>query len=243
MIVPKATDSIHKTVMYRFLSHILDEKTLSQHLYFKGGTCAAMLGVLDRFSVDLDFDLRNGSDKHLMRKAITGIFDNLGFVIKQQAKDELFFVVKYESPAQQRNTLKVSIVDHPPKANIYQTMYLSEIDRYARCQTKETMFANKLVAVLDRFEKHKTIAGRDIYDIHYFFTQGFSYTKEVITERRHIPVKKYLQELVLFIEKRVSQTVFVEDLNFLLPPAKYRQIVPTLKNEVLVFLNDEIKRA
>lgn len=243
MILPKVTDVIHKAIMYRLISHILDDKTLSQYVYFKGGTCAAILGVLDRFSVDLDFDLKNGSDKHLIRQAMTRIFDDLGLVIKQEAKAELFFVVKYESPKQQRNTLKVSIVDHPPKANIYQTMYLSDIDRYAQCQSKETMFANKLVAVLDRFEKHKSIAGRDIYDIHHFFTQGFSYTKEVIVERRHISVNKYLQELVFFIDKHVSQPILIQDLNFLLPPAKYRQIIPTLKTEVLLFLNDEIKRA
>ena len=51
-----------------------------------------------------------------------------------------------------------------------------------RCQTIETMFANKLVSVLDRFEKHHSIAGRDLYDIHQFFLQGF-HMKRLLLKR------------------------------------------------------------
>ena len=57
MILLRPQDTIHKVQLTRLLTEILDNPTLSQNLYFKGGTCAAMLGYLDRFSVDLDFDL------------------------------------------------------------------------------------------------------------------------------------------------------------------------------------------
>ena len=41
---------------YRLLSAIYDNQILAGSLYFKGGTCVAMQGLLDRFSIDLDFD-------------------------------------------------------------------------------------------------------------------------------------------------------------------------------------------
>ncbi|HIP71371.1 MAG TPA: hypothetical protein EYH05_08260, partial [Anaerolineae bacterium] len=47
----------HRIQLTRLLTEILDDPYLAASLYFKGGTCAAMLGYLDRFSVDLDFDL------------------------------------------------------------------------------------------------------------------------------------------------------------------------------------------
>ncbi len=49
-------DNIHKAWLYRVLEGIASDKYLPSVLYFKGGTCASMLGWLDRFSVDLDFD-------------------------------------------------------------------------------------------------------------------------------------------------------------------------------------------
>ena len=241
MILPKPEDALHKAVMVRLLIHILDEPSLSQNLFFKGGTCALMLGFLDRFSLDLDFDLKKESGKEMARKNLKDIFKRAGFTIKEEAKDSLFFVLKYLSPKGKRNTLKISIVDNPAKQNTYGVFLLPEIDRFANCQTKETMFSHKLVALVDRFEKYKTIAGRDIYDIHHFFSQGFSYNKKVIEERRGIKTKTYFRQLIKFIEKRVTQKVLSEDLNYLLPSLKFSQIRKTLKAEVLMFLKDELK--
>ena len=67
MILLRPQDVFHKVQLTRLLTEILDNSILSQNLYFKGGTCAAILGYLDRFSVDLDFDLKQGADKTKLR--------------------------------------------------------------------------------------------------------------------------------------------------------------------------------
>ena len=59
MIDIRPEDIIHKSYLNRLLMEIIDRPVLSHNLAFKGGTCAAMLGYLDRFSVDLDFDVLN----------------------------------------------------------------------------------------------------------------------------------------------------------------------------------------
>lgn len=138
--------------------------------------------------------------------------------------------------------MKLSAIDLSLDSNLYEAVYLSEIDRFANCQTIETMFANKLVAVIDRFEKHKTIAGRDIYDIHHFFERGFKYRPEVIAERRDISALKYLRQLREFIGSQVNLKIIDQDLNYLLPPAKFQLARKTLKPETLTYLEDEIKR-
>ena len=121
-------------------------------------------------------------------------------------------------------------------------MVLGDIDRIVPCQTKETMFANKLVALIDRFEKHESIAGRDLYDIHHFFMKGFSYTKEVIVERRKTTVPVFLKELIDFVEKRITETIITQDLSALLPRDKFQKIRKALKPETLMFLRDELRR-
>lgn len=241
MILPNRKDALHKAMMYRMLIGILDEKNLANSLYFKGGTCATMLGFLDRFSIDLDFDLKKGVDKKEERGVLIKVFGKLEFSIKEESKQELFFVLKYEAPPEMRNTLKVGIVDNPPQANVYQPLYLPDISRYAMCQTKESMFANKLVAITDRYNKYKTIAGRDIYDIHYFFLQGFEYNRKVIEERTGKKTKEYMRYLIDFIEEKITEKYLREDLNTLLSQIKYNAVIKSLKIETVSFLKQELK--
>jgi len=110
------------------------------------------------------------------------------------------------------------------------------------CQTIETMFANKLVAVTDRYTQHKTIAGRDIYDIHHFFVQGYAYRAEVILERTGLEPKAFFGKLVDFIKGHVTQTIINEDLNSLLPYRQFQQVRKILVPETLALLAREMNR-
>jgi len=236
MILPRPSDALHKAIMYRLLMHILDTPELAQALFFKGGSCAAMLGWLDRYSIDLDFDLKEKSHKKIIKRLLLKIFNKLNFEIKNQSKTELFFVLKYKTAINIRNTLKLSLISEVVKNNQYESYLLPEINRYCVCQTKETMFANKLVALTDRYNKHKMIAGRDLYDIHHFLVQGFKPNLEVIEERTKSSASQYLKKLTEFIKKRITQKAIDEDLNYLLPSVKFKAIRSTLKDETLVLL-------
>lgn len=242
MLVPRPQDAVHKAWLFRLLTEILDNLKLSQALAFKGGTCAAMLDYLDRFSVDLDFDLRDISQKKFLRKELHDIFGKLGLQVKNESKNALQFFLKYEAPDNYRNTLKLDVNDRISKADDYLPAKLSDIDRTAMVQTVETMFANKLVAVIERFEKTGGVAGRDIYDVHHFFMQGYRYKPEIIKERRGTSAKIFFEELIKFVTTNVTATVLSQDLNPLLSPVKFNRIRKTLKTEVMVFLNDELKR-
>ncbi len=230
----------HKVQLYRLLIEILDDPQLAAVCRFKGGTCAAMCGFLDRFSVDLDFDLAPEHDQTAVEERLYSIFDKLNLEIKDRSQHVPRFFLKYPAPPGMRNTLKLDMLPNTTRANSYDKAYLIDIDRYAVCQTRSTLFSNKLVATLDRFERNGTIAGRDIYDIHHFFLQGYAYETAVIEERRGTSVAAYLQELLVFVDKQVTQTVINQDLNVLLEPNKFQQIRKTLKTEVMMFIRDAI---
>lgn len=242
MILPKPQDAFHKMQLYRLLTEILDNPVLAQKIYFKGGTCASMLGFLDRFSVDLDFDLADSSDKKTIDVHLRRIFQDLGFSLRQKSRGEPLYIVSYQAKARERNSIKLSLLPKTSPANIYQPFYLAEIDRYAICQTIETMFANKLVSLTDRYKKYKTIAGRDLYDIHHFFLNGYLFLEKVVEERTGKDIIDYLTELINFIDTKINEKVISQDLNYLLPYDNFRILRKVLKKETILFLKDEIKR-
>jgi len=238
MILPKREDALHKAQLFRLLTEILDTEEISQNIYFKGGSAATMLGFLDRFSVDLDFDLKPKADIKIIDKNLKKIFLELDLNISQKSSKSLFYLVKYSAKLGLRNTIKLSLIDTVIKSNTYSTFYLSEIDRFAFCQSLDTMFANKLVAVIDRYKKHRMIAGRDIYDIHHFFLSGFHYNEAVINERTGKKPPDYFKDLIKFIETKVTDKIINEDLSFLLPQEKFQLIRKVLKRETLMFLKN-----
>lgn len=249
MMIPRPQDAIHKAWLYRLLTAIADDSALTHVLRFKGGTSAAMLNRLDRFSVDLDFDLlvfgNSETDQeqvNMVRSLLEKHAAELGLEIKEQSQRGVQYFFKYPTKPNKRNTIKVEANFPPPHHNQYEPAYVAEIDRTIAVQTVETMFANKLIATLDRWERHRSIAGRDVYDIHYFFLQGYRYDTAVITERRGTTVQKFFEQLIAFIDTRVTATIIQQDLNSLLPPAVFARIRKTLKNETLMMLRDEQQR-
>ncbi len=235
----RSEDVIHKSQLHRLLIEIVDNPVLSKSLAFKGGTCAAMLGYLDRFSVDLDFDVLVGMHEESIREGFYKIFDDLGLELNLAFENALFFQVKYQNTTGKRSKLKVSANSMHVAANQYKVQYFPEIDRLINSQTIETMFANKLVAVINRYEQHQTIAGRDFYDIHHFFMKGYQYNPDVITERTGNTEGEFFSQLIEFTHKNVNQTMINEDLNSLLSAKQYQSIRKILLPEILSLLEIE----
>lgn len=243
MILPSPKDAVHKGWLYRVLIAICDDTILPSVLCFKGGTCAAMLGWLDRFSIDLDFDYTGPHDAVVRyRNRLQDVLLSLGLTIDDQSSRGLQFFLRYPVAPGERNTLKIDTGFPPLASNIYEPLRLPDIDRVIICQTLETAFANKLVACMERYAKRESIAGRDIYDIHHFFFRGFRYHAPVIKERTGIALQDFFAQLIEFVDRRVTKTTIDEDINPLLVPSKFRAIRKSLKQETLMFLRDELKR-
>jgi predicted nucleotidyltransferase component of viral defense system len=218
---------------------IIDRPVLAHNLAFKGGSCAAMLGYLERFSVDLDFDILKNADERTLRNEFHQVFDHLGLKISGEFDNVLFFQLRYPNVPGKRNIMKISGSNLVVNANQYKVQYFTEVDRLMNSQTIETMFANKLVAVTDRYELHQTVAGRDIYDIHSFFIHGYGYHAPVIRERTGLEPKDYFRKLIDFMKEHVNQTVINEDLNTLLPQKEFQQIRKILLPETFSILSRE----
>lgn len=242
MIIPSRNDIRHKRYLFLLLREILKNPLLSVSLMFKGGTYASLRGILKRFSVDLDFDLLDTSKQNLIRKECYKIFKNLGLDIKDESKKYLQFFLKYSAPEGLRNTLKFEVNDKPSKYNLYEKVYLNQVNMFCNGQTLGTVFANKLVACKARFEKNNNkIAGRDFYDIHQFFMEGIKVNKLVVEDLSSLPYKTYLESLILFIQKHLTEKLINQDLNPLLEQGEINKILPTLKDDLLFMIDNEIK--
>ena len=235
MFVPSNREIKHKNQLYILLKEILKDPLLSQNLMFKGGTYASLRGVLDRFSIDLDFDLPDRSKKEDIRKRCYEIFTKLELEIKDESKRHLQFFLKYDALEGERNTLKLEINDDVSKYNGYEKVLLEQINMYCNGHTLDTMFANKLFACKARYDKNGKIAGRDFYDIYKFFLQGLSINEKVIEERSGLEYLKYLKSLIAFIKKHLTKTLLNQDLNPLVKQRDLDKLLPHINEDIVSF--------
>jgi predicted nucleotidyltransferase component of viral defense system len=242
MLVPNPKDAIHKAWLIRVLREFADDSELASLLRFKGGTCAAMLNLIDRFSVDLDFDLIDADAVDSAKERMEKIFEKLGLKIADQSKIVPQYFLKYQGEPGGRNTLRIDVTFPVPSHNKYEPRHFPEIDRVIYCQTPDTMFSNKLVAITERYKKYGSLAGRDIFDVHAFFLKAIPLNAEVVKERTGLAVSVYLKKLGKFIDEKFTQQVIDQDLNHLMPHEAFKKLRPVIKAEVLMFLKDEIAR-
>lgn len=68
----------YKTILFQILKDIHSDTSISPFLGFKGGTAALMIYGLDRFSVDLDFDLLDDSKEYEVFERVISIIKKYG---------------------------------------------------------------------------------------------------------------------------------------------------------------------
>lgn len=154
----------HRQILFQILKEIF-ESDLGKILAFKWWTACYFLFWLDRFSTDLDFDLVSDDDN---------IDDKLINILKKywQIKKSKKIILSYSADD---DNIKIDINRQIWQNNNYRIENFFGTD--IRVQTKDTIFANKLVALTERN------TNRDIYDVLYFFKNNWEINEKIIIER------------------------------------------------------------
>lgn len=243
MLLPKSSDMRHKSQMFKLLAGILSDKVLANKLYFKGGTCAALRGLLERFSIDLDFDLLDPQLIPSLRPMIIALTTKLGFGIEQQSQRSLQFFLKYKASKNSRNTLKLEITDLVSPQNEYEKINLPELNLVCQVQTVGTMVANKLVASLGRIKNNGRVSGRDFFDLREFLVAGLPINHSVVEERTGQGYTKYVAQVLEYVRSSMSREELYQDLNPLLSPKNFKYTVNQIIPDLVILLQDELARA
>jgi len=234
----KLNKTEHRRIMLEVLDEISKDALLANNLGFKGGTACYFLYGLDRFSVDLDFDLLSKDKEKIIKEKLLDLLNKFG-----EVKTKTSIKVKY---SEQYQSLKIDLSTryNNNKLNTYKIQDI--ISGLAlKVLQKEDIFAHKLVALVDRSsssaDKDKFIANRDLYDINFFFKNNWEFNKEIIEQQTGKKVSEYLQEVYDFIEKYSNEKNILERLGDLVNDDKRQWVKQSLKNEVLKQLAIQIK--
>lgn len=218
----------HEIVLKKILFDIYDNRDLASLLGFKGGTACYLFYQLNRFSVDLDFDLLNTQKSDYVYDAIRKVISAYGEIKDEQKK---FYTIYFSlSCSKEAQNVKVEISTRPAQQNNYEI--INYLGLPVLTLKKEYMVANKLVAVLDR----KKLASRDIFDAYFFLKNGWEINEDIIQERSGKTKKEYFAELIDFLQKNGSKIKILQGLGELVDDTQKPFIKNKLINELIYLL-------
>ena len=186
---------VHKNILLQVLIDIYSDNTVGPFLGFKGGTAAYLFYGLDRFSVDLDFDLLDETKEEYIFEKVGKIVKKYG-TVKEAAKKSfnLIFVLSYDKKAKNAQNIKIEINRRGfgSKYELKSYMGISML-----VIVKEDMFAYKLMAMYERMGK----TNRDIYDVWYFAKNNWSINKQIVENRSGLKFGKFLEKCIAILKK------------------------------------------
>lgn len=217
----------HKTILFQILKEIYTNTKISPYLGFKGGTAALLFHGLDRFSIDLDFDLIDENQSDIVFEELLKIIEKFGSVKETYKKRfSLFFMIFYEDKS--RN-IKIEI-------NKRQFGSKYEIKSYLGVSMQvmllEDMVANKLLAMYERMDD----TSRDIYDVWYFLKTRSPINKAIVENRSGQPFDEVVKRLIRNLEKFEKHRILL-GLGELLTPNQKDWARANLIDETISYLN------
>lgn len=190
--------SIHKTILFQILKDIYSDTTIAPFLGFKGGTAAVLYYGLDRFSVDLDFDLLDESkEDHVFERVIEIVKQHGTLKDSYKKRHSLFCLLSYEDKA--RNIkIEINRRQFGSKYEIKTYLGVSMI-----VMVQEDMFAHKLMALYERIGK----TSRDLYDVWFFLKNRFPINEEIITHRAKMSLNELVEKCITKLKKMNNRNI------------------------------------
>ncbi|MCK5415859.1 nucleotidyl transferase AbiEii/AbiGii toxin family protein [Candidatus Parcubacteria bacterium] len=219
---------IHRKIMFEVLRDIYNSD-LGFDLGFKGGTMLYFFYNLNRFSVDLDFDLLNLENENQILKRIEKILMLHGRIDDVYNKNyTLFALLNYKNG--ERN-LKIEIFKRETYKNKYELKNFYGID--VKCMTIEDSFSHKLLATTTR----RTAVSRDFFDLYFFWKNGYEFNKDIVEKISGKSKEAYLKYLREYVEKNLNQRNVLQGLGELVLENQKNWIKQNLKKELLSYID------
>ena len=191
----------HKNILIKILKDIYTDSTIGPLLGFKGGTAVYLFYNLNRFSVDLDFDLLDAEKEDYVFEQIKKILENYGTIKEAEKKRfNLFYVLAYDEKVPGAQNIKVEINRREFGSKYEVKSYLGIS---MKIMVQEDMFAHKLCAMYERIGK----TNRVIFDVWYFLQNEWPVNKKIIEERTKMNFNGFLQKCIDSLEKMTDQNI------------------------------------
>lgn len=224
----------HGNILVQILKNVFTDSTISSFLGFKGGTAAVLFYGLDRFSVDLDFDLLNVEKEDYIFEHFKKILEEYGELKEAQKKRfNLCYVLSYAEKEEGAQNIKIDI-NRRQFGSSYEIKSFLGISM--QVMVRSDMTAHKFCAAYERVGK----TNRDLFDIHFFLKHNWPINTKIIEDRMKMTYKEFLKKLIKTMDEFDERDV-LSGMGELLNEKQKAWAKEHLKEDILFLLKLRLK--
>jgi predicted nucleotidyltransferase component of viral defense system len=221
----------HKNILIRILKEIYTNVAIGPFLGFKGGTAAYLFYALDRFSVDLDFDLLDTSKKQVVFEQLKKIVEKYGDIKDSYEKTNTIFLRISYNDKSPSIKVEVNLKNFGSKYEVKPYLGI-----FMKVMVQEDMAAHKMVAMLERIGQ----ANRDIFDTYFFLKNNWSINDQIIEKRTGLSMHQFLKKCIKELES-MSDRHILSGLGELLDIKQKEWVKKNLRTETIFLLKLELE--
>jgi len=227
----------HRRVMVQILLKLFADNELSAQLVFKGGTCLMLFYGLDRFSTDLDFDIREGVEVFRQDRMKAAIERYLAIkyeyiVQKPHGYDSYYWNGSYKEGSQK---IKIEVSGRRFPQDLVIKDYLGVS---VATMSPKKMLTHKLVALSERKKN------RDLYDAWFMLDKNWDVDDQLIELRTGLRLNEYLEKVIYNLEsnQKKLQGFILNDLGGMLSEQRRtwvkERLLDSLRTQLLLRLEE-----
>lgn len=217
---------MHKNILVRILKDIYTNVTIGPFLGFKGGTAVYLFYGLDRFSVDLDFDLLDSSKKQHVFKELKKILEEYGVIRDSYEKTNTLFLMVSYSENHRNIKVEVNFRDFGSRYGVKSYLGIP-----MKVMVPEDMAAHKMVAMYERMGS----ANRDIFDTYFFLKNNWPINEQIIVKRTQLSMSQFLTKCIQELESLTDRHI-LDGLGELLDVKQKAWVKKSLRSETIFLL-------
>ncbi len=224
-------NEIHEKHMKNILTAIFTDE-IGQFLAFKGGTLVYLNYNLDRFSTDIDLDILDLNQEQAIIERIREILYRIGDVKNETLGKTIHrWMFRYDDTSM---NIKVELNKRIWQNNTYDSQIIENIP--INCMTPDCIFANKLVALSERFYN------RDLYDINFFFKHNFPIQELIIQERTSLSTNDFLHKFIDDLPNNFTESSILSGLGEVLDDKQKSRVKKSLLLETINQINNFLSK-
>ena len=218
--------NLHRRILLGILKDVYQNRALGAQLGFKGGTCLYFFHDLNRFSVDLDFNLLPGV-KHFEAENVENILLKYTSIKDSWSKEHTWLWMGSYKKTHHNVKIEISKRDYSDEYELKDLYGLPVL-----CMKPEFLFAHKLCAISDR----SIMANRDLFDAHFMFSKNFDIAHSIIRERTGMETGDYFKKLIGYISQNLNRRGILDGLAELLDAGQKSWVKEKLVSDLLFYL-------
>lgn len=222
---------LHRSVLIDVLKEIYSESSLGPILGFKGGTALYLFHNLDRFSVDLDFNLLAPDEEENVFHKMLEILRKYGELKDYALKH--FGALLAINYSKGNHRLKLDISNRQTNDRYELKLYLGVP---VKVMLLEDMAANKLMALTQR----KTPAARDVFDVNFILKNYIHINERIIEERLSRSLKEQLEYTIDYLEANFKSNL-LDGLGELLEDKQKPWVQNKMKEDTIMRLKQRFE--